>query len=204
MKLFQTLLVLVSFLISVPVVSAYTIMPGPYLVNTTELTGDVGSSAQGIIGINMAAGTDNLQVNARAIGMRAMPSLSIRQDVGGVVYEPYLSYHLDYIGGNAFSGAAGIVSVNQASGSGSAQANLVSIGLGTGMMGTDLTLASSEELLSVRGGQGQMGYGPVRSDVIEGNAFAGVQGLVQVNQSAGSGNRVVNSIGILFNVIDLE
>lgn len=199
----QTLLVLISLMVYIPAVGAYTIMPGPYLINnTTELSGEALSGAQGIIGVNMAAGTDNFQVNARVIGIGTIPSLSIRQDMGGRVYGLYLSCHLDYIGGNALSGSTGIISVNQASGSGAIQANLVSIGVGTSLMEMDLAVASSEELLSIRGGGRPGGYGPVRSDVIEGSAFAGVNGLVQVNQSAGSGNRVVNSVGILFDVIN--
>lgn len=181
----------------------------PYTaINTTDLSGRALSGATGVIGVNMTAGDDNAQVNARTItlgqGGPAFSNISVLQKVDANVTSASPSLHCDYIGGQALTGSRGIVSINQASGSGSAQANLVSLGLGSG---SDASLVSGNELLM---SYAQTVINPVtpeygeRSDVISGNAFSGSHGLVQVNQSAGSANRVLNTMAIQFKVIDIQ
>lgn len=181
---------------------------GDILINQTDISGYAFSNVTGAVGVNMAAGDDNAQVNARAItigdGAPAFSHIGVHQRVDTNLTLGSPSYHLDYIGGEAFAGSNGIISVNQAAGNGSAQANLVSIGIGFGVV--DAKPVSSNELLMSYGrtDDGPQGYSERRFDVIEGNAFSGSQGLVQVNQSAGSANRVLNTIAIQFRAVEIQ
>ncbi len=175
------------------------------IINQTNISGNALSDSRGIIGVNMAAGDENAQVNARAIvigeGVPVLSDLNIQQRIHNKLTLGSPSYNLDYIGGDAFAGSAGIISINQTAGSGTAQANLVSIGIGGG----NAVQASPEQLLMSYGRmEGSLeGYEGRRSDIIDGNAFSGSHGLVQVNQSAGSANRVFNTVAIQFKVIEI-
>lgn len=175
------------------------------VVNRTSLDGNALSAPQGVVGVNMAAGDNNAQVNARAIiigaDTRAISNINIRQNVENGSSELLPSYHSDHIGGEAFSASKGIASVNQTAGNGNAQGNLVAIGIGT----SDVAAVSGEQLLAYHANleSGPQEYGGRRSDIIDGRAFAGSQGLVQVNQSAGSSNRVVNTLAVQFNLVNV-
>ena len=108
---------------------------GDIVVNETDISGNAFSSAEGAVGVNIAAGEDNLQVNARAIaigldGDFVFPFISVHQSTNSESTTESASYSSNNIGDGAFAGSSGIISVNQAAGSGSAQANLVSIGFG--------------------------------------------------------------------------
>lgn len=175
------------------------------IINQTNISGNAFSDSRGVIGVNMAAGDENAQVNARAIvigeGSPVLADLNIQQRIHNKLTLGSPSYNLDYIGDDAFAGSAGIISVNQTAGSGTAQANFVSIGIGGG----NAVQASPEQLLMSYGRmEGSLeGYEGRRSDIIDGNAFSGSHGLVQVNQSAGSANRVFNTVAIQFKVIEI-
>ncbi|MEW6740381.1 MAG: hypothetical protein AB1325_10830 [Nitrospirota bacterium] len=214
MKKFQTNL-LVSLMapaiISTAIISSAitTVDAGDGLIiNQTNISGNALSDSRGIIGVNMAAGDENAQVNARAIvigeGVPVLSDLNIQQRIHNKLTLGSPSYNLDYIGGDAFAGSAGIISINQTAGSGTAQANLVSIGIGGGNA-VQASQASMEQLLMSYGKvEGSLeGYEGKRSDIIDGNAFSGSHGLVVVNQSAGSANRVFNTVAIQFKVIEI-
>ncbi len=95
------------------------------------------------------------------------------------------------IGAGAFSGARGVIAVNQASGSGNSQANAVVLGIGS-----SLAIATDGQLASVSPRPGSAA-GPVtpsgRSALIEPSAFQAAAGVVQVNQTAGLGNSTGNA-----------
>jgi len=208
MKKFQTNL-LVSLMapaiISTAIVSTALAEDG-LIINQTNISGNALSDSRGIIGVNMAAGDENVQVNARAIvigeGVPVLSDLNIQQRIHNKLTLGSPSYNLDYIGGDAFAGSTGIISINQTAGSGTAQANLVSIGIGGA---GPVSPVSNEGLLMSYGKvEGSLeGYEGRRSDIIDGNAFSGSHGLVQVNQSAGSANRVFNTVAIQFKVIEI-
>jgi hypothetical protein len=86
----------------------------------------------GVISVNQAAGNCNNQNNAVALALGMTPIASLSEaDLGqsitaGVVTETD-SITQDQIAGLAFNMAAGVISVNQAAGSGNNQANTISI-----------------------------------------------------------------------------
>ena len=95
------------------------------------------------------------------------------------------------IGTGAFSGARGVIALNQVSGVGNSQSNTVLLSIGTPFeMATDGQLAA----VSPRPGPAA---GPVtpsgRSALIEPGAFQAAAGVVQVNQTAGLGNSTGNA-----------
>jgi hypothetical protein len=95
------------------------------------------------------------------------------------------------IGGHAFNNTVGALSINQTSGSGNIQANGVVIGIGL-----DVNVLSESMLSNTTTGAGLAARdvdGATRSATISDSAFTGSRGLVQVNQSAGSGNSTANN-----------
>lgn len=168
----------------------------PLLLNQSEITDRALSGATGVIGVNMAAGDANAQANVRALvigGEIAVAGAHVEQKTDEAAMSAMPSFQQDHIGGEAFSSGSGLIGVNQTAGYGNAQANLVTIGLGSAPQ-----LASTAELGASHGGgeDTDQGYTGRRSDIIDGHAFSGSQGVIQVNQSAGSANQVTNSIGV--------
>jgi hypothetical protein len=97
------------------------------------------------------------------------------------------------IEGNAFSNSSGAVMVNQSAGAGNLQRN--SVQLGTAAPGVETV---SDGVLSAtaanNGGQGRAGaVQRVREASISSDAFKNVNGIVQINQTAGAGNATANS-----------
>jgi hypothetical protein len=94
-----------------------------------------------------------------------------------------------YIGGAAGSDASGRIAINQAAGSGNAQANLAGIALsatGTGLV----ELQAHQQTTSIADRSRE-----ARAR-IEGGAFAGTRGVLSLNQTAGSGNGQVNLFAV--------
>jgi len=109
------------------------------------------------------------------------------------------------IEGSAFSNSSGAVMVNQSAGAGNLQRN--SVLLGTAAPGVETV---SDGVLSAtaanNGGQSRaVAVQGVREAGISGDAFRNVNGIVQINQTAGAGNATANSFvlrppaGTLFN-----
>jgi hypothetical protein len=158
------------------------------------------SGADGAIAINMAAGDGNLQANQRAFarGGRAIAAVQQRQhQAGNVLAAP--DHASASIGGAAFAGAAGLLSINQASGSGNAEANLVTAvlaerGIREASDGNlSFVAASAGEQRSDAQGVPATG---TRSVAVESTALQGFNGVLQLNQVAGSGNAVDNQFAL--------
>jgi hypothetical protein len=165
--------------------------------NQTVIESNAVSDFQGLIGINMAAGDNHAQVNIHLIGVGNTSQQGLIDQVslnGGNVP----GKTMDLIGDHAFQSATGIVSINQAAGSGSAEANLVRIGYGvTVPLDTHIlqqVVGSTSQAFETENGNG------IRSDVIGEHAFENSRGIVQVNQSAGVANAVSNNLVINVNM----
>lgn len=155
--------------------------------------------SRGAIGVNIAAGDANAQLNARAL------AVSIGQGVASATVHAAQRVELlgdapdsavSLIQGNAFSNASGMISVNHASGVANAQVNDIAIGFAIG----GVAVTESELSLTVTG---QPGGRTTREQTpqhrqasISGSAFEGTTGVVQINQLAGSGNATSNSFGL--------
>lgn len=151
----------------------------------------VAANATGRISVNQAAGTGNAQVNAAAIaqGVDGIAAMHVSQQARTPEQAAARQARADI--GAAFQGVAGMVSVNQAAGSANLQGNLVVIA-----GGAELPVVPDAMLAATTAMTGNNDLPVSRTDPpmvsIADGAFRGAQGLVQVNQSAGVGNRSTN------------
>ena len=97
-------------------------------INQSLIKDNVFKGASGIAGINMASGDNHVQSNMWIIGIESFNRGFINQET--VCRNEVPDKATDIIGDNAFFDIKGIFSINQASGSGNAEANLVFISIG--------------------------------------------------------------------------
>ncbi|MEW6765599.1 MAG: hypothetical protein AB1344_07415 [Pseudomonadota bacterium] len=162
---------------------------------TTTISDNVLSGAQGVIGVNMAAGDHNLQANDRLIvsspsGIGVMESRQSIKNVSGTVPDVATAR----IEGNALAGAGGVVSINQASGVANIERNAVAIA----PIVIQREWASLADIHADSGASSKTHpAGPsksIRSVAVEETALQGFEGVVQLNQIAGSGNLTGNTV----------
>lgn len=172
-------------------------------LNHSRLDGRALSGADGAMVVNMAAGDLNLQANLLGIasGDNAQVAIDARQQHANnrVRADGALDARAS-IGGQALSGATGVAMINQASGTANATLNVVTATLAQqGIRETnDEALAASGALASA-GGQGTAvrgGSAGTRSVAVEDTALQGFDGVLQLNQIAGSGNTTANYLGM--------
>lgn len=158
--------------------------------------------ARGAIAVNMAAGDQNLQANLRnfVVGEGASASVHAAQVQAGNIYDTPL--HADArIGGRAFAGASGLVSINQASGSGNAELNVIAMTLASqgireatdGQLSSFASASAGGQPPSNPNGVASLG---TRSVAVESTALQGFAGVLQLNQVAGSGNATGNQLSV--------
>lgn len=169
-----------------------------YLAQTSIEDGAF-TGASGAMAVNMAAGDFNRQANARAIavGEYAAASAGALQpghaDVGTAP-----DHATAVISGTAFQGASGLASINQASGTGNAELNAVTVALAErGIRETpDAQLASMD--FASAGVQAISGPGAARTQTrrvgVERSALQGFGGILQLNQAAGARNATENRL----------
>ena len=158
------------------------------------------TGASGAIAVNQAAGDLNLQANVRAIasGEYANAAATARQLRRNDRFDTPRRASVS-IGGEALAGASGLVSINQASGSGNAEVNLVTAALAS--QGIRETADDSLSSVSASAGE-QYPMDPratasgSRSVAVEATALRGFAGVLQLNQVAGSGNATSNQLGL--------
>lgn len=170
----------------------------PRLHNSTVLSGNALSGISGVSTTNMAAGDGNLQSNsgAIAIGNGAYTANRLHQQSR---IEGQLANQQATIGihDRAFRQAEGWLSINQAAGEGNVQSN--SFGVAMGIAASNLSDATLQEVQADRQRLGGTGGSSGRSSSeiqIDGMAFEGARGVIQVNQSAGTGNATSNSFSL--------
>lgn len=182
------------------------VAPAPTEVDRAHVGGDAVRGASGRVAVNQAAGAGNAQANVAGIALTADGfggvALQVRQAVPAGERARDASARID---GSAFHGGDGLFSVNQAAGAGNAQANLIAIGRGgASVVGIDLAqgIAGLDDaaLAAVAGDAPDgdtAGAAPLREAVIAGGALRETRGVMQVNQTAGVGNRSANTIVLL-------
>lgn len=170
----------------------------PGYITETVIDGNALSGVNGAVGVNVAAGDANLQANSAAItispgGTARTTITSLQRTALGQNNAPDIS--VAGIRDGAFSNSSGILSINQVSGASNAQANGFSFGIGIEVI-TDADLAqtitgyANDSTIS---GADKPG---VRIADIEATAFENSRGIVQVNQTAGSGNATKNNFAL--------
>lgn len=172
-------------------------LPGSIIASVID--GNALHNVSGRNAVNMASGDSNSQVNAAAIAIDidgiANANINIRQ-YQNVNASSLPNLSTSDIGDNAFANSSGAISINQTSGIGNTQANGLAIGIGQ-----QVNVMSESMLSSTTAGVGlstsETDTG-TRSVTISDSAFTGARGLVQLNQSAGSGNSTANNFALQF------
>ncbi|HEL3778035.1 TPA: hypothetical protein UOA91_001918 [Stenotrophomonas maltophilia] len=171
-------------------------------LDLTRIEGRALAGASGAIAVNQAAGDFNLQANLRGIARaeRADVAISAQQLQNGnrVLSAPL--HAAAHIGGEALAGASGIASINQASGSANTTLNVVSATLARqGIRETDDTALAAEgsALAGGRDGVDRGAATGTRSAGVASTALRGFDGVLQLNQIAGSGNDTANVLGLV-------
>lgn len=164
---------------------------------SSRIDGNAMRSTSGASAVNMSAGDLNQQANLRAFASGGTVSIRSRQlQQNNYTDSPYAASAS--IGGAAYVDGRGLASINQASGSSNTQLNVVAAGLA--MQGiretTDGTLSAA---VSASTGEQHSGNAPApnvgsRSVAVESSAMQGFQGVMQLNQAAGSGNVTENQL----------
>jgi hypothetical protein len=172
-------------------------------LNQSRIDGRALAGADGAMTVNMAAGDLNQQANLMGIanGRNAHINVDARQQQSNNLSISDTAMDASAtIGGQALNGASGVASINQASGNGNATLNVVTATLAQqGIRETnDEALAASGALASA-GGQGAVNSGRsagTRRVAVEASALQGFDGVLQLNQIAGSGNATANQLSI--------
>ena len=172
--------------------------PLPRALDSTTIDGAAGIRLQGVAGVNVAAGQDNVQANVRAIGLGSGADARAQQaiDAGGADRQRDARAIL---GGSAFRASQGVIGVNQAAGSANAQLNLVAMGpdahAAFGQVIDNLALAATRVDVALDADTvAEQAAPPVRQAHIQGTALRAPTGILQLNQTAGAGNASANAI----------
>lgn len=162
----------------------------------SEIDGDSLSQIHGVLGVNQAAGDSNAQSNSRAI--------AVSQDGGVAIAYTFDKQSVDLnesaipevalsrIGENAFNGTSGLISVNQASGVQNMQLNAFAMAMNINGELSDTDLAGTLSDTPVDWPESAVPSNTQRAAIIDSTAFVGATGVVQLNQTAGSGNIASN------------
>lgn len=159
------------------------------------IDGDAAVNTAGRVAINQVSGGGNAQANLAALSTDAAGVVS-SQVVGRAA--PGLSAS-SRLAGASFNGAAGLVSINQASGAGNAQVNVAVIAPTASVMQQQshhIEPLADSALSGVAVQSRRQDAAPAaegRQDAsIASTALRNTSGVVQVNQAAGTGNVVSN------------
>ena len=137
---------------------------------------NTGIQYKGNYNVNQAAGDQMQQTNTKAIAIGTNASANI--------------------GGNSFSNGNGILGVNQGAGANNQMANVTRVSISAAPQSVDASALSQQNvaLLPSSGATGtSIGS---RQVTTSDQAFTGSRGVIQVNQSAGVGNRMANTLSI--------
>ncbi|MFJ2448172.1 adhesin [Pseudomonas sp. NPDC087626] len=165
------------------------------VVNNSTLSNS-GANYKGNMMMNQAAGDQQQQVNSRAIaiGTEASASGNLRQSITTPAERSMNA--TSAITGNAFSNGNGALGVNQSAGANNQMINAMRISVSAVPQSIDDSVLSQQNvaLLPDSGATGTSQGS--RQVVTSDQAFTGSRGVIQVNQSAGVGNRMANTLSI--------
>jgi hypothetical protein len=155
-----------------------------------------GTDYRGNFNVNQAAGDQQQQANVRAIaiGTDAGATTRINQRINTPA-NPSMNATAT-ISGTSFSNGNGVLGVNQGAGANNQMANAMRISISAGPQSIDDSALSQQNVaLLPSSGATDTPIGS-RQVVTSDQAFTGSRGVIQVNQSAGVGNRMANTLSI--------
>jgi hypothetical protein len=168
---------------------------GVRVVNNADIHNS-GTQYKGNFNVNQAAGDQQQQTNVRAIaiGTDAGATTRVIQAIDTAA-NPSMNAKAT-ISGNSFSNGNGVLGVNQSAGANNQMANAMRISISAGPQSVDDS-ALSQQNVALQPNSGTTGTSiGSRQVAISDQAFTGSRGVIQVNQSAGVGNRMANTLSI--------
>ncbi|ANI54546.1 MULTISPECIES: hypothetical protein [Pseudomonas] len=172
-----------------------SVMADPSAVNNANIQ-DSGAQYRGNFNVNQAAGDQMQQANVKAIaiGTESHARTSVQQKIDTPA-DRSINASAN-IGGTSFSNGNGILGVNQGAGANNQMANVTRVSISAGPQAVDDS-ALSQQNVALLPSSGATGTSPGSRQVTTSDqAFTGSRGVIQVNQSAGVGNRMANTLSI--------
>ncbi|MFS2094554.1 adhesin [Pseudomonas sp. Pseusp11] len=165
------------------------------VVNTANIL-DSGARYNGNFNVNQASGDQQQQANTRAIaiGTDASATTRVIQKLDTPV-NPSMNATAT-IGGNSFSQGNGALGVNQGAGANNQMANAMRISISAAPQSVDDSALSQQNVALLPSSGATDASKGSRQVVTSDQAFTGSRGVIQVNQSAGVGNRMANTLSI--------
>ena len=164
----------------------------PVVVGSTTIDSGALAGATGLVAVNEAAGVNNAQSNQAVVAAGAN-GLAVAGGAQSALAGARVPSASAAIEGNAFSGASGALMVNQAAGAANLQRNSAVLGTAA----TGMEIVSDIELSVAIPKAGQMDQSATahgaREVSIDNGAFKNINGIAQINQTAGAGNTTANS-----------
>ena len=163
------------------------------MADNNAVINNSGKDYRGNFSINQAAGNQQQQANNRAIALGGQATTVNIQRLDGQV-DPSLNAKAA-IQGASFTNGNGMLGVNQAAGANNQTVNAVRISVNPGPQSIDDSVLLQQNTTQLT----DSGLTPTtgsRLVVTSDQAFTGSRGVIQVNQSAGVGNRMANTLGI--------
>ncbi|NWL21012.1 adhesin [Pseudomonas umsongensis] len=176
--------------------SASTFAQSPVpVINNADIDGS-GAQYQGNFAVNQAAGDLQQQANARAIaaGHNASATTEIRQRLRTIV-DPNMDARSS-IQGDSFSHGNGALGVNQSAGASNQQANALRISTSAQPQSIDDSVLMQQNVTLLYNSDPTDSAPGYRQVTTSDQAFTGSRGLIQLNQSAGVGNRMANTLSV--------
>lgn len=163
------------------------------MADNNAVINNSGKDYRGNFSINQAAGNQQQQANNRAVTLGGQATTVNIQRLDGQV-DPSLNAKAA-IQGASFTNGNGMLGVNQAAGANNQTVNAVRISVNPGPQSIDDSVLLQQNTTQLT----DSGLTPTtgsRLVVTSDQAFTGSRGVIQVNQSAGVGNRMANTLGI--------
>jgi hypothetical protein len=165
------------------------------VVNNATLQNS-GAQYNGNLAVNQAAGDQQQQINSRAIaiGTQAQAGGSLKQKLSTGADRSVNA--TTTIGGSSFSHGNGALGVNQSAGANNQMINAMRISISAQPQSIDDSVLSQQNVALLPDSGATDASKGSRQVVTSDQAFTGSRGVIQVNQSAGVGNRIANTLSI--------
>lgn len=164
------------------------------MADNTAMINNSGKGYSGNSSINQAAGNQQQMANNRAVALGGQATTVNLQNMNGKV-DPSLNAKAA-IEGNSFTNGNGMLGINQSAGANNQSINAVRISVNPGPQSIDDSVLLQQNTTTLATDSGLTSTTGSRQVVTSDQAFTGSRGVIQVNQSAGVGNRVANTLGI--------
>lgn len=164
------------------------------MADNTAVINNSGEAYKGNLMINQAAGKQLQMINNRAVALGGQATTRSVQTMNGKV-DTSLNARAA-IEGASFTDGNGMLGVNQSAGAHNQSVNAVRISINPGPQSIDDSVLLQQNTTTLATDSGLTPTTGSRQVVTSDQAFTGSRGVIQVNQSAGVGNRVANTLGI--------